>query len=77
MGCAGGLLSPIVPICDNVVAWLGTTGILAAMRRRAVEGGSYRVMISLTRVVLWLLSLGIFDKASRRPPPAPPTSTQT
>jgi crotonobetainyl-CoA:carnitine CoA-transferase CaiB-like acyl-CoA transferase len=54
---------PIVPICDNVVAWLGTTGILAALRRRASEGGSYRVVVSLTRTVLWLLSLGIFDKA--------------
>jgi hypothetical protein len=57
---------PIVPICDNVVAWLGTTGILAALRRRAIEGGSYRVVVSLTRVVLWLLSLGIFDKAYAR-----------
>ncbi len=45
---------PIVPICDNVVAWLGTTGILAALRRRAIEGGSYRVTVSLTRTVLWL-----------------------
>jgi crotonobetainyl-CoA:carnitine CoA-transferase CaiB-like acyl-CoA transferase len=54
---------PIVPICDNVVAWLGTTGILAALRRRAIEGGSYRVVVSLTRTVLWFLSLGIFDKA--------------
>jgi crotonobetainyl-CoA:carnitine CoA-transferase CaiB-like acyl-CoA transferase len=54
---------PIVPIVDNVVAWLGTTGILAALRRRAIEGGSYRVGVSLTRTVLWLLSLGIFDKA--------------
>jgi crotonobetainyl-CoA:carnitine CoA-transferase CaiB-like acyl-CoA transferase len=54
---------PIVPICDNVVAWLGTTGILAALRRRAIEGGSYRVVVSLTRVVLWFLALGIFDKA--------------
>ena len=53
---------PIIPICDNVVAWLGTTGILAALRRRAVEGGSYRVTVSLTRTVLWLMSLGIFDK---------------
>src|SRR5207302_4396813 len=53
---------PIVPICDNVVGWLGTTGILAALRRRAIEGGSYRVVVSLTRTVLWLLSLGIFDK---------------
>jgi crotonobetainyl-CoA:carnitine CoA-transferase CaiB-like acyl-CoA transferase len=53
---------PIVPICDNVVAWLGTTGILAALRRRAIEGGSYRVVVSLTRTVLWMISLGVFDK---------------
>ena len=54
---------PIVPICDNVVGWLGTVGVLAALRRRAVEGGSYRVVVSLTRTVLWQLSLGIFDKS--------------
>jgi crotonobetainyl-CoA:carnitine CoA-transferase CaiB-like acyl-CoA transferase len=54
---------PIIPICDNVVGWFGTVGVLAALRRRAVEGGSYRVTISLTRTVLWLRSLGIFDKA--------------
>jgi crotonobetainyl-CoA:carnitine CoA-transferase CaiB-like acyl-CoA transferase len=53
---------PIVPICDNVVGWLGTAGVLAALRRRAIEGGSYRVVVSLTRTVLWQLSLGIFDK---------------
>src|SRR5262249_52593937 len=35
---------------------------IAALRRRAVEGGSYRVTVSLSRTVLWLLSLGIFDK---------------
>src|SRR5438874_3561361 len=58
---------PIVPICDNVVGWLGTTGILAALRRRAIEGGSYRVVVSLTRTVLWMLSLGIFDKAYAKP----------
>ncbi len=52
---------PIVPICDNVVGWLGTVGILAALRRRAIEGGSYRVVVSLTRTCLWMLSLGIFD----------------
>ena len=57
---------PIIPICDNVVGWLGTVGILEALRRRAVEGGSYRVVVSLTRTVLWQLSLGIFDKAYAR-----------
>jgi crotonobetainyl-CoA:carnitine CoA-transferase CaiB-like acyl-CoA transferase len=57
---------PIIPIVDNVVGWLGTIGVLAALRQRAVEGGSYRVTVSLTRTVLWLLSLGIFDKAYAR-----------
>jgi crotonobetainyl-CoA:carnitine CoA-transferase CaiB-like acyl-CoA transferase len=57
---------PIIPICDNVMGWLGTVGILAALRRRAVEGGSYRVTVSLSRTVLWLLSLCIFDKAYAR-----------
>ena len=62
----GSLAAPkqpaIVPICDNVVGWLGTVGALAALRRRATEGGSYRVEVSLTRTVLWLLSLGVFDR---------------
>jgi len=53
---------PIIPICDNVVGWLGTIGVLEALKRRAVEGGSYRVVVSLTRTVLWLLSMGLFDK---------------
>jgi crotonobetainyl-CoA:carnitine CoA-transferase CaiB-like acyl-CoA transferase len=57
---------PVVPIVDNVVGWLGTVGILAALRRRAREGGSYKVTVSLTRTVLWLLSLGTFDKAYAR-----------
>jgi crotonobetainyl-CoA:carnitine CoA-transferase CaiB-like acyl-CoA transferase len=52
----------IIPLCDNVVGWLGTVGVLAALRRRAVEGGSYRVTVSLTRTMLWLYSLGMFDK---------------
>ncbi len=57
---------PIIPICDNVVGWLGTVGVLAALRRRAVEGGSYRVVVGLTRTVLWQLALGIFDKRYAR-----------
>jgi hypothetical protein len=28
-----------------------------------VEGGSYKVVVSLTRTVLWQLALGIFDRA--------------
>ncbi len=57
---------PIIPICDNVVGWLGTVGVLAALRRRATEGGSYRVVVGLTRTVLWQLALGTFDKQYAR-----------
>ncbi|NEB94880.1 CoA transferase [Streptomyces bauhiniae] len=53
---------PMLPIVDNVVGWLGTIGTLAALRRRAREGGSYRVRVSLTRTCLWLMSLGVFDR---------------
>jgi hypothetical protein len=55
-------LPPIHVVCDNIAAFLSTVGIMSALRRRAVEGGSYRVVTSLTQVTLWLLSLGIFDK---------------
>ena len=54
---------PVIPIVDNIVGWFGTVGVLAALRRRALEGGTYKVTVSLTRSVLWLLSLGVFDKA--------------
>jgi hypothetical protein len=36
---------------------------LGPVKRRAVEGGSYRIRISLARLSLWLLHMGIFDKA--------------
>jgi crotonobetainyl-CoA:carnitine CoA-transferase CaiB-like acyl-CoA transferase len=55
-------LPPIRIVCDYVASWLSTVGIMSALRTRAVEGGSYRVLVSLTGVTLWLLSLGIFDK---------------
>lgn len=38
-----------------------TAGIAEALRRRAVDGGSYRVHVSLSRVALWILSMGVFD----------------
>src|SRR5215467_10325654 len=59
-------LPSIHVVCDNIAGWLSTLGIMSALRRRAVEGGSYRVVVSLTRVTLWLLSLGIFDKKYAR-----------
>jgi hypothetical protein len=42
-----------------VSAQLMTT---ATLKRRALEGGSYRIHISLARLSIWLLEMGIFDK---------------
>ncbi|MCD2195990.1 CoA transferase [Actinomycetospora endophytica] len=55
-------LPPIVVVNDYIVPWLAQAGVAAALRRRAEEGGSWHVHVSLTRVALWILSLGIFDK---------------
>jgi len=72
-GCVGGVMTlegspekpqlPMISVVnDYVMSWLNTAGIVAALMRRATEGGSYRVHVSLTRVSLWILELGIFDK---------------
>jgi crotonobetainyl-CoA:carnitine CoA-transferase CaiB-like acyl-CoA transferase len=54
-------LPPTGIINDYLVAWLAATGAMAALVRRAVEGGSYRVHVSLTRVAMWACTLGFFD----------------
>ena len=56
-------LPPIVVVNDYIVSWFMTAGIVEALMRRAVDGGSYKVHVSLTRVALWILSLGVFDPA--------------
>ncbi|MEV6638599.1 CoA transferase [Amycolatopsis sp. NPDC051371] len=61
----GSLAEPKLPptsiINDYLVAWLGATGAMAALVRRATEGGSYRVHVSLTRAAMWAVTLGFFD----------------
>lgn len=56
-------LPPTSIVNDYLVAWLAATGAMAALARRAVEGGSWRVHVSLTRAAMWILSLGLFDRA--------------
>jgi crotonobetainyl-CoA:carnitine CoA-transferase CaiB-like acyl-CoA transferase len=66
MALEGGMdqpsLPPIMVVNDYIVGWLCAAGAIEALMRRAVDGGSYRVHVSLTRTALWLLSLGIFNK---------------
>ncbi|MGK2696285.1 CoA transferase [Serratia surfactantfaciens] len=56
------LTPKIAIISDYVVGWLTTVGVLEALKRRAKDGGSYKVSVSLGRVLCWLLSLGVFDQ---------------
>jgi hypothetical protein len=56
------VLPPILVVNDYIVSWLLAAGVVEALRRRAVHGGSYRVHVSLTRAALWILGLGVFDR---------------
>lgn len=55
-------LPPVIVVSDYLSSWLAQVGVVAALRRRAEEGGSYHVHVSLTRVGLWMMSLGVFAK---------------
>lgn len=55
---------PVVNVVnDSLCGWLAAAGVMEALIRRSTEGGSYRVHVSLCRTSLWLLSMGLFDKA--------------
>jgi crotonobetainyl-CoA:carnitine CoA-transferase CaiB-like acyl-CoA transferase len=51
---------PTMVLNDFIAGYLGAAGVIAALRRRAKEGGSYHVRISLTRAAMWFMSLGSF-----------------
>jgi hypothetical protein len=55
-------LPEIFVVNDYITSWMASVGAIAALKRRAIEGGSYRVRISLARLSLWLLQMGVFDK---------------
>ncbi|MEV7006127.1 CoA transferase [Streptosporangium sp. NPDC051022] len=48
-------------VLDHATGYLAAFGAMAALLRRAAEGGSWRVEVSLARTALWLDSLGRVD----------------
>jgi crotonobetainyl-CoA:carnitine CoA-transferase CaiB-like acyl-CoA transferase len=50
-------------ICDLLVGSMLAVGLQAALLRRAKEGGSYRVSVSLAQGATWLMSLGLIPKS--------------
>jgi crotonobetainyl-CoA:carnitine CoA-transferase CaiB-like acyl-CoA transferase len=59
-------LTEIFVVNDYAMSWISSIAVAAALKRRATEGGSYRIRISLARLSLWLLEMGIFDKTYAR-----------
>lgn len=65
MAIEGGAGDPKLPptgmLNDFITGYLGAAGALAALYRRAHEGGAYRVNVSLARTAMFVTSLGEVD----------------
>ncbi|MGE5517808.1 MAG: CoA transferase [Bacteroidota bacterium] len=67
-------LQPTYPN-DYVTGFLAALGVLTALLRRADEGGSYHVRVSLCRTAMWLQDQGIVPQ--QVPPPVIPPDAIT
>jgi crotonobetainyl-CoA:carnitine CoA-transferase CaiB-like acyl-CoA transferase len=68
MTIEGGEAAPRLPVTtlinDYITGYMGAIGAMAALARRATEGGSWHVSVSLTRTAMWCGTLGRVDPAS-------------
>jgi len=58
-------MPPTALINDYITGYMGAAGATAALLRRAREGGSYHVTVSLARCAMWYQSLGLVPEAER------------
>jgi crotonobetainyl-CoA:carnitine CoA-transferase CaiB-like acyl-CoA transferase len=66
-------LPPTHLLNDYLAAYLAAAGITAAVRRRAAQGGSWRVRVNLARVCMWVQACGkasVVDPGSAMPEPS-------
>lgn len=56
---AGDQHPALVPaaVNDYTTGYLGALGVMCALARRAIEGGSWHVRVSLARTAMWIMSL--------------------
>lgn len=52
---------------DYTTGYLAALGVMTALKRRAIEGGSYHVRASLCQTANWLYTFGLFDRAAPMP----------
>ncbi|SMG60723.1 CoA transferase [Paraburkholderia susongensis] len=65
--------SPVFYLNDLLTGYFAAAGMLVALKRRATEGGSWHVKVSLTRSAMWVQDLGLLDHASIAALPATDT----
>jgi hypothetical protein len=58
---------------DYLAAYLGAAGAVTALIRRATEGGSYHVKVSLTRTSMWMQEIGCLPREEWPERPIPMT----
>ncbi len=56
------ILAPTFTLNDYLAAYLASAGAVAALVRRAREGGSYHVQVSLARCSMWVQELGLLPE---------------
>jgi crotonobetainyl-CoA:carnitine CoA-transferase CaiB-like acyl-CoA transferase len=65
MSIEGSAAEPRFPatflINDYITGYMGAIGAIAALVKRATEGGSWHVTVNLTRTAMWCGSLGLVD----------------
>ena len=57
--------SPVFYLADLITGFFAAAGMMAALHRRAIEGGSYQVKLSLARSAMWVQELGLLDVAAQ------------
>ncbi len=51
-------------VCDFLTGYLASIGVQAALLRRAIEGGSYKVTVTLAQTIMFEQALGLVDNKS-------------
>jgi crotonobetainyl-CoA:carnitine CoA-transferase CaiB-like acyl-CoA transferase len=62
--------SPVFYLADLITGYLAAAGMMAALLRRATEGGSYHVKLSLTRSAMWVQEFGLMNPTEQQHLPA-------
>lgn len=64
----GAVDAPLMPVqnifADYLAGYVGSAAVTAALLRRAEEGGSYQVRVSLTRMCMWAQDVGLLDESA-------------